>query len=144
MPIDIAILNNIVSDAEKAAAGITQISKEKISQFIATTINGDEYISHVSFRAQLSKDREGLLVYILTSAKVVKIEIDKADTQAFTFYLKDLVGVTRSIANDQSGTNQTIFEFKQGSFGLRYFSDMKWLEDFFSRTEALAEKTKGN
>jgi len=117
--------------------------RENIKQFITKEINGDELIAHLAIDATLSKDRDGILVYLLTSAKIVKIEIDKEKVQSFSSYLKEVTGVNRTLLNNPEGNSaRIVVEFVQGSFGLRYSSTDKNIDSFFQKVDEAVRKIK--
>jgi len=137
-------IHQIVADVIAKAEGISSIKRESLSSILSSAINGDEIINHIALKAFLSKDRIGILAYILTNAKVIKLEIDPKETKAFTFYLKDMTGVNRTIPNqvDQDNMAAINFEFKDDSFGLHYPSSSKDLDVFFRKIEMQAQHFK--
>ncbi|MGD0168513.1 MAG: hypothetical protein ABSE54_02195 [Smithella sp.] len=118
--------------------------KENIQRFITKEINGDDLIAYLVIGANLSKDRDGVLVYLLTSAKIVKIEIDKEQVQSFSSYLKEVTGVNRTLLNNPSGNSaRIVVEFLQGSFGLRYSAGDEIIDSFFQKVDEAVRKIKG-
>lgn len=135
-----AILAEISSKGK--SVGIID-DKDNIRQFLAKEINGDILTHYLVTSANLSKDRPGVLVYLLTSAKIVKIEIDKEKVQSFSSYLKEVTGVTRSLLNDPSGNNARIMiEFVNGNFGLIYPSNNTTIDSFFQSVDEAVRKIK--
>lgn len=140
MPIDIeSILGKILSEGE--SVGI--LDKENYRQFLIKELNGDDLINYLVIRATLGKDREGLLVYLLTSSKIVKIEIDKEKVQSLSSYLKEITGVSRTLLSNPAGNNaQITVEFPQGSFGLRYPTTATEIDPFFQKVDEAVRKIK--
>jgi hypothetical protein len=117
--------------------------KDGIRQFLTKEINGDTLIDHLVIGASLGKDRDGLLVYLLTTAKIVKIEIDKEKVQSFSSYLKEVTGVNRTLLNNAQGNNaQVSVEFPQGKFGLQYPGNLTNIDSFFQKVDETVRKIK--
>ncbi len=117
--------------------------QEKIRQFLNNEINGDTLVDQLVISAVLSKDRYGLLVYLLTSAKFVKIEIDKEKVQSYSCYLKEVTGVSRSLLTSSAGNNaQVSVEFPQGNFGLQYPANTGNIDSFFQKVDENVRKIK--
>jgi hypothetical protein len=142
MPANIQpILDEILTTAK--SAGISS-DKENIQQFLLKEINSDDLVNYLVIGAALSKDRKGLLVYLLTSTKLVKIEIDQEKIQSLSSYLKEITAVSRTLANDPTGNNAKIsVEFPQGSFGLQYSTTLKKIDSFFQNVDEAVRKLKG-
>jgi hypothetical protein len=142
MPKDIQPILNEILVAGKSV-GILD-DEENIRQFLTKEINGDELISYLVLGATLSKDRNGVLVYLLTSAKIVKIEIDKEQVQSFSSYIKEVTGVNRTLLNNTKGNSaHIVVEFIQGSFGLRYSAGDEKIDSFFQKVDEAVRKIKG-
>ena len=120
------------------------LNMPSFSEFLQKNINGDNLIDGLALNALLSKDRNGLLVYLLTTTKIIKIEIDKQGFQAFSNYLSQVIGINRGIISKPDGGNnsQITVELTQGSFGLRYSQDDKEIDSFFLKVEEQLRKIK--
>ena len=124
------------------SVGITE-DIENIKSFLTKEINGDTLIDCLVAGANLSKDRPGVLVYLLTSAKIAKIEIDKEKVQSLSSYLKDVTSVNRTLLNNPSGNNaQIVIEFLQGRFGLFYPANDTTIGTFFQKVDEAVRKVK--
>lgn len=131
--------------ADLAKASGINLKTEDFALSLKTAINGDtQIIEFLPLQASLSKDKDGLLVYVLTKSKVIKFEIDNEGFRAFSFYLSQFVGVNRSVINKPDGGNNShvAVEFTQGGFGLRYPLGNKEIDSFFLRMEDQARQVK--
>jgi len=126
-------VNQIVTDifAQKSPE-ILDSRSDKIRDFVATTINGDVSKSHVVTRANLSKDRKGVLIYVLTNLRIIKIEIDSTDMQSQSFPLSKIISVSRKTDGDRS---EVQVSFENDSFGLRYNQAEATITDFFQKVD---------
>lgn len=139
--VDIEPIINEITNAGKDV-GIVD-DKEGIQQFLTKEINGDNLIDYLVLGASLGKDRDGLLVYLLTTAKIVKIEIDKEKVQSSSSYLKEITGVNRTLLTNTQGNNaQVSIEFPQGKFGLQYPSAFEKIDTFFQKVDEAVRKIK--
>lgn len=109
--------------------------KSQVSDFVYLTVNGDLPISHLTIEANLSKDKSGLLVYILTNIRLIKIDIDNQETKSASFFLDKLIGSEYILLDD--GKAEVSISFEKCSFGLRYPSQNKEITDFFHKIEKL-------
>jgi hypothetical protein len=135
-----SILNEILALITKGSFPQT---KEVIQQFLDKEINGDTLLDDLTFSADLNKGRKGILVYLLTSAKIVKIEIDRDKVQSSSCYLKEVIGVNRTILTVPEGNNaQVIVEIPQGNFGLLYPTAMVKIDSFFQNVDATVRRIK--
>jgi hypothetical protein len=119
-----AIQTSIPMAADRQAA---------VCEFVTTTINGDDIVSHIVVAATLSENRAGVLVYVLTNARALKFEIDDKTIGVEGPYLKDIVSVNRKILED--GRSQFEIAWTGGMYGLRYPASEKGVTDFFLRVE---------
>jgi hypothetical protein len=117
--------------------------QENIKQFLVKEINGDSLTNHLVIAATLAKDKQGLLVYLLTTAKIVKIEIDNEKVQSSSAYLKDVTGVNRtSFKNVNDNRSQISIEFPQGRFGLLYPLNDTKIDSFFQKVDEAVRAAK--
>jgi hypothetical protein len=137
-----------ISDIKSLVQRINALEKEvgkidfaKLEQFISTTINGDDFVNADSLviPAQISKDKSGILVYIITSAKLVKIQIDNEGFKSSSTYLNQVSSVERSLTEGRAAVE---IKFGQDSFGLRYSPKHTEISDFFTKVEEAVRKTK--
>ena len=141
-------LESILQEILTLGKTVGALDKEKIQQFLTKEINGDTLKEYLVISATLGKDRSGLLVYILTSAKIIKIEIDKEEVQSYSTYLKEVIGVNRttsllhSIATESSNDAKVVVEFPQGSFGLRYPASSTKIDSFFQKVDQAIRELK--
>ena len=120
------------------------LNKENIRQFLIKEINGDGLTDYLVISAFLSKDKEGLLVYVLTTAKIVKIQIDKnSNLESYGAYLKEVTGVNRKLVSSSVGNNaQVVVDFSHGSFGLQYPTNQSNIDTFFQKVDQAVGKIK--
>jgi hypothetical protein len=117
--------------------------QENIRSFLTKEVNGDTLTNHLVLVATLSKDRRGLLIYLLTTAKIVKIEITAEGVQSFSSYLKEVTGVNRSLSTNVSGNNaRVVVEFLQGNFGLFYPANDTQIDNFFQKVDEAVRNIK--
>lgn len=136
-------INSLLELIEKNK-GQCIFDSEKLRSFIVSAVNGDPLIESLMLNATLSKDREGLLIYILTSSKIVKIEIDNQGFNSMSNYLSQVVGINRGLIKDENGNSfsKLKIEFSQGSFGLNYPEGTTKIDSFFSKFDEELSKTK--
>lgn len=109
--------------------------RSSISQLIQTTVNGDVISSYLVISAALGKDRKGILVYILTNLRLIKIEIDEREIQSSSFLLDTMIGIERKLITEDSGARATVeVSFQNGSLGLRYAPNQK-ITEFFQKVD---------
>jgi len=117
---------------------IDESRRDVIHNFIATTINGDNPSSYLAVNAGLSENKEGVISYILTDKRLIKIDIDsKGSAESLTYPLNTIIGVERKLDQDRILFN---ISFQKGSFGLEYPQSSKKITDFFQEIENLATR----
>lgn len=133
-------LDKIIKDVfQIAVPKIDESRREAIRQFIDTTVNGDTAITALVISAVLDKDRRGILVYILTSARLIKIEIDTGqEIKSVGLRTDTIIGVERKLVDDDRAAVEVVFQ--TGSMGLRYSAKNKEIADFFQKVEQLWSK----
>jgi hypothetical protein len=107
--------------------------RASLADFIKTTVNGDEIVSQLIEGAGITKDRRGILVYVLTNLRLIKFEIDDKIVQSSSFPLDTMIGVDRKLAED--GRAAVEVSFQNGSFGLRYAQANQKITDFFTKVD---------
>lgn len=122
-------ISQIITDLY--ALNLSEISKdrrEKIENFIKGTINGDTSETHAVTGAILGEDRRGVLLYILTNKRAIKIEIDATKERSQTFPLSKIISISR----ESTGEKEKIqVYFESDSFGLVYNPQDEHITNFF-------------
>jgi len=127
-------LSDIVEEIFKLESPqIEESRKEKINKFIVSTVNGDEPIAHLAVNTSLGKDKDGVIAYILTDKRLIKIEIDSKDVQSASFKLSTIVSVRRKLID--ADREQFDIYFQNDSFGLKYPTVDKRITEFFQKIE---------
>ncbi|HSW69388.1 MAG TPA: hypothetical protein VLI69_04435 [Gammaproteobacteria bacterium] len=107
----------------------------QLTDFIRTTINGDKPIAHLVLNINLDNQRRGIITYVLTNLRLIKIDIDpnKNEIESNSFPLNTIIGVERKlIDNDKT---QFAISFQNGSIGLKYsLADTK-ITEFFQKID---------
>lgn len=114
---------------------IDQSKIPQLTDFVRTTINGDEPIVHLVLNINLDHQRRGIITYILTNLRLIKIDIDpnKNEIESNSFPLNTIIGIERKlIDNDKT---QFAIAFQNGSIGLKYsLADTK-ITEFFQKID---------
>ncbi len=114
---------------------IDQSKIPQLTDFVTTTINGDEPIVHLVLNINLDHQRRGIITYILTNLRLIKIDIDpnKNEIESNSFPLNTIIGIERKlIDNDKT---QFAIAFQNGSIGLKYsLADTK-ITEFFQKID---------
>jgi hypothetical protein len=114
---------------------IKEERRTQVSEFIKIAVNGDTLQEHLALEAALAKDRVGVLLYVLTNTRLIKIEIETApqeEIKSSSFLLKNLTGYERTLEEDRASVK---ISFQNGSFGLKYSADSKEIDDFFQKVD---------
>lgn len=111
---------------------IAETRREEIRSFIKTTVNGDEIKAYLPTDANL-KDRRGILVYILTNRRLIKVEIDDKEITSAFYFLTAMTGVERKLVEGNKASVQV--SFQNGSMGLRYSATNQTITEFFQKVE---------
>jgi hypothetical protein len=124
------------------AEEVGPVDEAKLEDFLVSAVNGDEFdlSGSLVIPAQLSKDKSGVLVYVLTSAKLLKIQIDKEGFQSSSAFLNQIFSVDRSLTIE--GRAAVEIKFGQESFGLRYSPKHEAITKFFTRVEEAVRPKK--
>jgi len=132
--IDEILLNKILDDIFSLTnPAIDKSRRPQISEFINSTINGDVPQENLVINCVLGKDRKGALVYILTNARLVKIEIDATNLSSSSPSLATIVNVDKKIGDGNKA--QVTIDFQNDSFGLTYMADNPKINDFFQKVD---------
>ncbi len=119
------------------------LNKATLEPFLTSVINGDEVVDSIVFPATLREGRKGVLGYILTTTKVIKIEIDEKESKSSPVYLRDVLAVTRTFPGPTgSDRAKVLVEVAQGSFGLSYPVNNQTIDQFFRRVDEEVRKVK--
>lgn len=106
--------------------------KDKIKAFITSTINGDISKAYAVTKANLSKDRKGILIYVLTDCRVIKIEIDSNKEKSQSYQLSKIISISRESDGDRAKV-QVYFE--NDTFGLWYNQKEEKITKFFQELD---------
>ena len=134
------LLAHVLEVARTVPLSVTRV---QLASFFRSAVNGDRLIDSLSFATTLSEGQAGILLYVLTSAKLIKVEIDAKGLRSSDAYLVHLVGITRSVFTDADGEPYTKIgvEFIQGGgFGLRYSTHDSDVTEFFSSVDQAARE----
>lgn len=134
------IINQIFSiDVPK----IDESRKDKVRGFIKTTINGDTTQLSLVISASLGKDKRGILVYVLTDARLIKITIEEAqEMQSSSLKLDTIIDVQYKLIEADNAAVEVIS--KSGSMGLRYSAKKQNILDFFQEVDKRRIKGSSN
>lgn len=134
-------INKILADIfELKSPEINETRREQIRELIESTINGDKSKTHLAITANLSQDRKGVLVYILTNLRLIKIEIDEKDIQSSSYSLDKIVAVDRKLVDGERA--EVTVAFPKNTFGLKYNQAEKNITEFFQNVDQA--RTKGS
>jgi len=114
--------------------------REKLFNFIKLTVNGDSPTDYLIINANLSNDEEGIVVYILTNVRLIKMDIGiKSAIQSSSFILDSIINIERKLLD--ADRMQVRILFPNDAFGLRYpVSDIKASNFFQSLDQARVRK----
>ena len=137
-----SILNKIYAWEGKA---VQSIDRTKFETFLQSVLNGDQEVkASIAFGATLGKGGNGIVAYLLTEARLIRIRIDdKGDFDSADIYITKIVGVNRQLSSSQSNEENDAkvkVVTDKGFFGLEYVSSDTEIENFFSQVEAIVRK----
>lgn len=112
---------------------IDESRKEQIYDFIKSAVNGDALESDLVINAKLSETSRGIIVYILTDVKLIKVEINQTEVSSKIFPLNTLLSIERKLL--ENDTEQFSVSFKSGAFGLKYDQKKQEITAFFQKIE---------
>ena len=102
--------------------------QDKLRNFVTITINGDVPANHLVINTNLSNGKEGVVIYILTNKRLIKIDMgDKI--QSSSFILDSIINIERELLDDDR--IQIKILFPNDSFGLRYPATDTQASNFF-------------
>lgn len=114
--------------------------EEDIKKFVKTTVNGDKIKSYLVIKAYLKPKNLGIILYVLTNARLIKIEISETENiNSSSFFLGSITSIERKIIDKDTFSIDIIFQ--NTSLGLRYPVNNNTITDFFQKIEHL--KTEG-
>ncbi len=122
-----AICNSIFEEES-----FDDLKKSSIKDFITTTINGDTIITSIVARANLSPNSTGIIVYVLTNLRLIKIDIGQ-EIKSSSYFLNTISSIERNLLND--GRIEFGISFQNGAFGLRYPATNQEITAFFQQVE---------
>jgi len=109
---------------------------EQLKEFIKTTINGDDIKEYLAINAYVRAKTLGIILYILTGVRLIKIEISEGDgVNSSSFFLNTMTSIDRKIINKDTFSIDIIFQTT--SLGLRYSVKDKKITNFFQSIEQL-------
>jgi len=114
---------------------IDKSRKQQVTDFIVTTVNGDNPTAHLVTNANLGENIKGVIVYILTNLRLLKIDIDANEIKSSSFPLSTIIGIERKLIDGNRA--QFSISFQNGSFGLRYDSSDQNITNFFQKIDQL-------
>jgi hypothetical protein len=112
---------------------IEDIRRQQISDFFESIVNGDITQAYLVVNANLKENVQGVISYILTNRRLIKIDIDKAEVESATFPLDTIIGIERKLVDDTR--SEIKLSFQNGSFGLRYPPTNKNITEFFQQVD---------
>ena len=120
-----------------------QINQETFVPFIKSLVNGDDFVGSLVIQANLAGGKKGILIYVLTSAKLIKVTVSDADVLSASTYLNQIIGVEKSF-RDENGEKraQISIEFPGGRFGLGYPANDTEVDNFFQAVDQAVRKCK--
>jgi hypothetical protein len=128
-------LDKIISEVfQLSSPKIKEERRDQVRDFIETTINGDETKKYLVINAGLAKDRLGVLVYVLTNVRLIKIEIDtEQEIKSSSFPLDTIIGVERKLIDGDKAAVEVAFQ--NGSMGLKYSAKNQTITNFFQEVD---------
>jgi hypothetical protein len=123
------MIKEIVDDVFNVETPPDSSRRDQITDFVTTAVNGDEPRTHLALNAMLSANITGVILYILTNYRLIKIDIGANDLLSNSFHLTALIGAERKFINPD--LIQFSLSFPNGSFGLKYSPTDKKITDFF-------------
>ncbi len=126
---------------------LSRLDKTTFPEFITKIVNGDTVTECLVIPATLSQGAEGILVYILTKAKLIKVTIADTgqDIKSDSTYLRDIIGGVKRSLNVENGEKRAeiSIEFPEDEFSLGYSAGNKKIDDFFLAVDNAIGKLKG-
>ena len=129
-------IHSLIEDISKMDNPKLDPSKiPQLTDFIETTINGDEPVAHLVLNMYLDNQRRGIIAYILTNLRLIKIDIDpnKNEIESNSFPLNTIIGIERKLIDNDKA--QFAISFHNGSIGLRYSPTDTKITEFFQKID---------
>jgi len=84
------------------------------------------------------KDIPGIVIYILTNARIIRIRITEKGFDSTDFFLKQINSINRELLTKPDGGNDSIvrIESPNGFIGLQFNDQASAIGEFFSKVEA--------
>lgn len=137
---DAGKIEEIVADI--FGLGVDSSRRDGLKNFLTTTINGDAHVQgHLAISAVLDDERGlGVLVYILTDVRIIKVEVDAKNVKALTPTIASITNFRWELLD---GNRNSVAIYFQGGevFGLTYQADTALITEFFQKVD-LARNTK--
>lgn len=128
-------LNEIIQDIFSIdSLKIDDSRKLQIRDFIISAVNGDNPTAHLAINVKLGENKNGIIAYILTNLRLIKIDIDEKELQSSSFPLDTIIGIERKLID---GGERAAFSisFQNGSFGLKYSPLEQKITEFFQKID---------
>ncbi len=106
--------------------------RDQLQEFIKITVNGDTIEAYLVIQANLRRGKLGVLVYILTNVRLIKIEIDENEITS-TPFIRDTISVSRKLKEDSKMAVEVTAQ--NASFGLSYSAEDKKITEFFQKVD---------
>ena len=126
-------LKDIVADVFEVETPPDISRQDQITDFVTTAVNGDDPIDHLALNAMLSANVRGVILYILTNFRLIKIDIGKTEILSSSYHLAAMIGAERKYID--SDLIQFSISFPNGSFGLKYSPTDKKITAFFQKVD---------
>ncbi len=124
-----SIMENIFGEKDVL---IPEDRKKSITDFVTSTVNGDNPVDNLVIGANFDENNVGILAYILTNRRLIKIDIDSKEIKSNSFPLNTLIGIERRL---EGGREQFTVNFQNGGLGLRYPQDNQKITNFFQKID---------
>ncbi|MDE2039921.1 MAG: hypothetical protein KGO96_09370 [Elusimicrobia bacterium] len=100
------------------------LEQTSFKKFLAETINGDTFKSHVAFGATNPNKEDVTILYVLTNIRLIKVVIKGQEVRSYAAFLNQIKGgVNRKITKESAESPDVIslsVNFEGGNFGLTY------------------------
>lgn len=106
----------------------------QITDFITSSINGDNLVDHLALNVNLGENKRGVIVYILTNLRLIQVNISPNEIQSTSFPLNTIIGIERNLID---GGARAVFgiAFQNGTVGMRYSPKDTYITDFFQKID---------
>lgn len=125
------------------APKIDESRKPQISDFIITTVNGDNPTESLVLNMNLGDSKKGAVAYILTDARLIMVDIGEKELQSKIIHLNTITSIERKLIDDNR-IQLTIFLQNGSAFGLRYALSAQNITDFFQKVDRPKESLRGD